>query len=52
MKLDFGSLRALYSSGQARPADVIETVYERIAAGPLQPVWISLVPREAASARR
>jgi allophanate hydrolase len=51
MKLDFGSLRALYSSGQARPADVIETVYERIAAGPLQPVWISLVPREAASAR-
>jgi allophanate hydrolase len=51
MKLDLSSLRALYSSGQARPADVIETVYERIATGPLQPVWISLVPREAALAR-
>jgi allophanate hydrolase len=51
MKLDLSSLRALYSSGQAQPADVIETVYERIAASPLQPVWISLVPRKDALAR-
>src|SRR5260370_4290 len=51
MKLDLSSLRALYSSGQARPADVIETVYDRIAALSHQPVWISLVPREAALAQ-
>jgi allophanate hydrolase len=51
MKLDLSSLRALYSSGQAKPADVIESVYDRIAAGPLHPVWISLVPRETALAR-
>jgi len=51
MKLDLSSLRALYSSGQAKPTDVTETVYERIAARPLHPVWISLVPREAALIR-
>jgi allophanate hydrolase len=51
MKLDLSSLRALYSSGQAKPTDVIESVYDRIAASPLRPVWISLVPRETALAR-
>jgi allophanate hydrolase len=51
MKLDLSSLRVLCSSGQARPSDIIETVYDRIAAtGSLQPVWISLVPRESALA--
>jgi allophanate hydrolase len=51
MKLDLSSLRALYSSGQARPADVIESIYDRIGAGREKPVWISLVPREAALER-
>jgi allophanate hydrolase len=51
MKLDLSSLRALYSSGRAKPSDVIEAVYERITASPLHPVWISLVPRETALAR-
>jgi allophanate hydrolase len=51
MRLDLSSLRALYSSGQARPTDVMETVCDRIAAGPLHPVWISLVPRETVLAR-
>jgi allophanate hydrolase len=52
MKLDLSSIRSLYSSGQARPSAVIETVYDRIAAaGSPQPVWISLVPRDKALAR-
>jgi allophanate hydrolase len=51
MKLDLGSLRALYSSKQAQPSEVIAAVYDRIAAGPTKPIWISLVPREEALAR-
>jgi allophanate hydrolase len=38
----------LYSTGKTTPADVIDAVYDRIAEGPLAPVWISLVPREHA----
>lgn len=51
MQLDLGSLRELYKSGSATPSDVIATVYEKIAAGPLDPVWISVVPRDKAIAR-
>lgn len=51
IKLDLGSLRALYKSGAATPADVIATLYDRISAQPLEPTWISLVPREKALAR-
>ena len=51
MQLDLGSLRELYKSGDAKPSDVIATVYERITAGPLDPVWISVVPRDKAIAR-
>ena len=51
IKLDLGSLRELYKSGAATPADVVATVYDRIGALPLEPVWISLVPREKALAR-
>jgi allophanate hydrolase len=51
MKLDLGSLRQLYKSGAATPSDVIAAVYDRIAAAPLQPVWISVAPREKAIAR-
>jgi allophanate hydrolase len=48
MKLDLASLREVYGAGKATPAEVIESVYDRIAAEPLAPVWISLVPRERA----
>src|ERR1035438_2466509 len=48
MKLNLAALRDLYQSGQATPADVVDAVYDRIAAGPLAPVWISLVPRATA----
>src|ERR1051325_7709058 len=51
MKIDLGSLREMYKSGAATPSDVIAAVYEKIAAGPAEPVWISIVPREKAIAR-
>ena len=51
LKLDLGSLRELYKSGAASPADVIAKIYDRIAAQPLAPVWIPVVPREKALAR-
>ena len=48
--LDLTSLRAAYAAGET-PASIIERVYARIESGPLNPVWISLVPREQAIAR-
>jgi allophanate hydrolase len=51
MKLNLGALRARYASRGARPTDVVAEVYAAIAAEPLAPVWISLVPRETALAR-
>jgi allophanate hydrolase len=51
IKLDLGSLRGLYKTGAATPADVIATIYDRIHAQPLEPVWISVVAREKALAR-
>src|SRR5260370_10771771 len=51
IKLDLGSLRELYKSGAATPTDVIATVYDRLSAQPLEPVWSSVVPREKALAR-
>ena len=49
--LDFGTLRAAYSIGALSPHDVINAVYDRIAARGDDHVWIHLVPREAALAR-
>jgi allophanate hydrolase len=46
IKLDLGSLRELYKSGVASPADVIASIYDRLSAQPVDPVWISVVPRE------
>ena len=51
IKLDLGSLRELYRSGAATPADVIATVYDRLSAQPPAPVWVSIVPREKALSR-
>jgi allophanate hydrolase len=50
VKLTINSLREVYTSGQAKPSDVIAEVYDRISRE-TQPVWISLVPRETALAR-
>ncbi len=50
MKLTISALRDLYREGHAKPSDVIAEVYDRIARE-TQPVWISLIPREAALAR-
>src|SRR6185295_2871808 len=33
------------------PSDVIATIYDRMSAQPLEPVWISVVPREKALSR-
>lgn len=49
--LNLGALRELYRSREARPSEVVAEVYRRIHAGPIGPVWISLVPREIAIAR-
>ncbi len=51
MKLTIDALRSLYSSGNAKPSDVVAEMYQRIGREPHQPVWISLVPREKALAR-
>lgn len=50
ISLSLGALRELYRSRDARPTEVISEVYRRISAGPLNPVWISLIPRETALA--
>src|ERR1700722_3707988 len=49
--LAVGTLRDLYRNGAATPAQVIESVYDRIAARGEDRVWISLVPSEQALAR-
>ena len=46
--LNLGALRELYRSRAAKPSDVVAEIYRAIASGPLEPVWLSLVPREAA----
>lgn len=49
--LNLGALRDLYRSRAARPSEVVAEIYRAIGEGPLEPVWISLAPREAALQR-
>lgn len=49
--LNLASLRDLYRSRLARPSEVIAEIYRRINTASLEPVWISLVPREVSIAR-
>ncbi len=49
--LNLGSLRELYRSGAARPSDVVAQIFDSISREPREPVWISLVSRDAALAR-
>jgi allophanate hydrolase len=48
--MTIGALREGYAVGR-KPTEVIAEVYDRIEGKPLQPVWISLVPRADALAR-
>ena len=50
MRLDLTALQAAYASGET-PAEVLDRVYARIEQTGLNPVWISLVPRENVMAR-
>ncbi|MGI4789280.1 MAG: allophanate hydrolase [Janthinobacterium lividum] len=50
MRLDFTALQAAYRSGET-PVSILSRVYSCIEEAPLNPVWISLVPRETALAR-
>ena len=50
IRLDLTALRAVYDGG-VTPEDVLDAVYARLEGAPLNPVWISLVPREAVMAR-
>jgi allophanate hydrolase len=51
IRLDLASLRGLYKAGKTTPSDVISTIYDRMAQSPLEPVWISVLPRDKAMAR-
>ncbi len=43
--MDIAALHAAYAAGQESPEGVVETIYNRIEAEGLRPVWISIVPR-------
>jgi allophanate hydrolase len=49
--MDIATLHAAYAMGHESPEKVVEAIYSRIEAEGLQPVWISIVPREKALAR-
>ncbi len=49
-QLNLSSLHEAYDAGET-PLSVLSRVYSRIEAGELNPVWISLVPREHVMAR-
>ena len=50
IRLDLTALRAAYD-GSETPVSVLDRVYTRIEGAKLNPVWISLVPREIVMAR-
>jgi allophanate hydrolase len=49
--MTLAELRAQYASVAARPSDIISNLYAALSREPLNPIWISLVPRETAMAR-
>src|ERR1022692_1982621 len=48
--MNIGALEEEYACGR-KPSDVVASIYDRVEAGPLNPVWISLVSREQALGR-
>ncbi len=51
MRMDIAGLLESYRSGALSPSQVIASIYDKIEAAPLNPIWISVVPREASLAR-
>ena len=51
MRMDIAGLLDAYRSGATTPSQVIASIYDQIEAGPLNPVWISVVSRETSLAR-
>jgi allophanate hydrolase len=49
--MTLAELRTRYASQHARPTDVVSEIYAALSREPLNPVWLSLVPREIALAR-
>ncbi|HWH82497.1 MAG TPA: allophanate hydrolase [Burkholderiaceae bacterium] len=49
--LDIACLTALYARGELTPAQVVDTIYDRIEAAPPTLAWIHLLPRQAALQR-
>jgi allophanate hydrolase len=49
--LAIADLSAAYRAGHTTPAEVLEVVYERIAAFPDRGIWITVLPRDVALAR-
>ena len=49
--MDIAALHAAYAVGQDSPEGIVAGIYDQIEEHGLKPVWISLVPREAALAR-
>jgi allophanate hydrolase len=51
VSLDISSLREAYERAALAPADVINAIYDEIAARGERPVWITVVPRQQALAK-
>jgi len=51
LSLNLAALRNLYRPREAKPSEIVAVIYRRIQATALEPVWISIVPREAAISR-
>jgi allophanate hydrolase len=49
--MDIAALHAAYAMGKASPESAVAEIYDRLDREGLQPVWISVVPREQAIAR-
>jgi allophanate hydrolase len=49
--MTLAELRSRYASGKTSPSAIISDLYAALSREPLNPIWISLVPRETAMAR-
>ena len=49
--MDISSLQKAYAAGTSTPAETVNAIYDRMEAEGMRPVWITVVPREAAIKR-
>src|ERR1700722_10721083 len=49
--LSISTLAPLYRSGALRPQEIVDRIYDRIEAQPLQPTWIHVIARSVALER-